>query len=731
MRVLFVFILWLAGAAGLLRAQVVQPPQTEPDYFITVWKTDNPSNTFGNTVSNSQQIKYGGVGSNFTIYWEDVNDATNKGVFENLNGQYTNAMMLTFPKAGTYRLKAAHGNGIFLGYSMTFGGGPDYYFDYAKLIRMEQWGTMEMLFLNSAFQWAANMEYTATDVPNISTGDLSYMFRSTPISGNDSFKNWDTSRASRMDGMFFDAVNFNADISTWNTANVTNMVNMFSGAKAFNQPIGNWNTSKVTNMGAMFKDASSFNQPIGNWDTGKVTNMGSMFSGATAFNQPINTYTSANGQVHWDVSQVTEFYWTFREAKAFNQDIGNWNTGNAKRMTLLFKDATAFNNGRAAGQIGPPIAWNTSKVTDMGGMFSGAWAFNQPLGNWDFTNTTTLTETTMNPSSGMFEDARVFNQPLSHWDIGNSKITSLNQMFSNARAFNQNINNWNTSKITKMERTFDYATAFNQPLDNWNTASVTDMNLMFSGAYVFNHPIGNWNTTNVTNMEGMFRHAKSFNQSLDRWDITKVSKLYLIFGYSNISAYNLTKTLQAWSTKNFTLTNPYSTYLHYAADEFIRHCLPEATVAVLASKNLLVGATRKCGTPGTIYAEVNNSGYDVRKTLVSVKENGAFEWLSEYYAPEGTSEPGGTENVIRLDSTFGGAVANTSLFNRAPAHWISFSETTQLHNSKALTGAVTEELLPSTTLINGENHAIGKIVYNPSTGNTYEATSSGWERVDN
>ena len=53
---------------------------------------------------------------------------------------------------------------------------------------------------------------------------------------------------------------------------------MFADAYAFNQPLNNWDTSKVTNMENMFYRAEAFNQPLNNWDTSKVTDMRGMLN---------------------------------------------------------------------------------------------------------------------------------------------------------------------------------------------------------------------------------------------------------------------------------------------------------------------------------------------------------------------------------------------------------------------------------------------------------------------
>ena len=304
-------------------------PPFEP--FITTWQSDNPGTSNDNQIT----IPTEGSGYDYDVYWEEVGNASNNGDELNNTGDLT----ITLPSAGTYRVEIS-------------GDFPRIYFnnrgDKEKIIDIEQWGEIEWTTMNSAFNGASNLTYSATDAPDLSgVTSLARMFRGATV--------------------------FNGDIGGWDLSNVTSISNMFFNASAFNQDIGDWNVSNVTTMVGTFSGASAFNQDIGDWQVDNVTNMRSMFNFATAFNQDIGS---------WDVEKVTNMIGMFNFATAFNQDIGSWNVGKVTYMRAMFAGARDFNQ-----DIG---AWDVSSVVDMFGMFSEASVFNQDIGEWDISKVTNM-----------------------------------------------------------------------------------------------------------------------------------------------------------------------------------------------------------------------------------------------------------------------------------------------------------------------------------------------------
>ncbi|CBV67256.1 Prolipoprotein [Mycoplasma leachii 99/014/6] len=74
---------------------------------------------------------------------------------------------------------------------------------------------------------------------------------------------WDTSNIEFMNETFYEAKNFNQDISGWKTNNVSNMDSMFYGASSFDRNLSGWNVDKVITYIEFNKDSkiSQENKP--------------------------------------------------------------------------------------------------------------------------------------------------------------------------------------------------------------------------------------------------------------------------------------------------------------------------------------------------------------------------------------------------------------------------------------------------------------------------------------
>ncbi|MCF2487715.1 DUF285 domain-containing protein [Dyadobacter sp. CY347] len=117
--------------------------------FITYWKTGNPG------VSAENQIIIPATGSNYYVYWIDVNDTdvSSEGL---ASGYHT----LTFPYPGTFEVHILPFFGSFT--RITFGPGSDA----PKLIGITQWRDSQWANVENAFAGCTNLTITATYIPN-------------------------------------------------------------------------------------------------------------------------------------------------------------------------------------------------------------------------------------------------------------------------------------------------------------------------------------------------------------------------------------------------------------------------------------------------------------------------------------------------------------------------------------------------------------------------------------
>ena len=219
------------------------------DPFITVWKTNNIGS------SSSSQITIPARGQ-FIYRWEEVGNASNSG-----GGTGNSQTTITFPSIGSYQVSiyAVLSNSI--DYIKFNNAG-----DKNKLTGIKQWGDIEWESMKTSYLGATNLVVTATDSPDLSNASsMEYAFGYTNITSIPNIGNWDVSNITSMKYLFYNAANFDQDISSWDISSVEDMSYMFAYASSFNQPIGSWDVSNVKEMSQIFDHASSFNQSLEDW----------------------------------------------------------------------------------------------------------------------------------------------------------------------------------------------------------------------------------------------------------------------------------------------------------------------------------------------------------------------------------------------------------------------------------------------------------------------------------
>ncbi len=499
-----------AGAAATARASLIaddswiitdggQAPQPMELVFTT------------NDVNQSIELPLYGIVS-YTVDWGD-----GSGDVDEIH---------TFASAGTYTVTIS-GEFAQFGYY-------DGWIGVEYLTEVVSFGDVGLTSLHAAFYDADNLISVPATLPS-TVLLLENTFRGIDQVSITNLDLWDVSNVESMSGTFFNAVNFNQDISSWDVSNVHSMSSLFYGASIFNQDISNWNVSNVTAMQGMFYGASAFNQDISTkivnagqpdeytaWNVSSVTNMQMMFAGASEFNQNIG---------NWDVSNVTTMYGMFENATVFNQDISTWNVSNVTNIAYMFHIASAFNQDIStkiinAGQSDEYTAWDVSNVENMKVMLAEATSFNQNIGNWNVSNVINM--------EAMFASASIFNQDISNWVVSN--VINMGSMFSQASIFNQDISNWNVSSLTTMGGMFAYANSFNQDISSWNVSNVTYMGYIFYDASAFDQDLSSWQIGAVTDMTEFFTGATistaNYDAILIGWAAQSV-QADVIFGGGN------------------------------------------------------------------------------------------------------------------------------------------------------------------------------------------------------
>ena len=359
----------------------------------------------------------------------------------------------TYAAAGTYTVKitGAFPQPYFGGMSAT---------DRAKLIEMSNWGDIQYTLLFDTFEACSNMQYTATDYPDLSTAtaNTSSMLRGLfqdcdGITGAIDLTNWTNLECVGSFGLYqmfrgchnIDSIN----LSGWTLTHADDCREMF-------YQVGTGTTNGCTfildNM--TWSDNSTFQ---GNWQLAKI-----------------NTISLDN----WVLDSVSSVNLTamFKDSTCPNAtltvDFSSWsNTSQISKIAQTFwgSNITTINT----------TGWDTSNITDISFAFYQASDLTEIVGlsGWKGNSVTTMRQA--------FQDAQrlsfaTHNFDSTLWGASLTNLTSLLSTFRNCSLLvggtPMNVTGWDTSNVTTMDSTF-YGTVFSGSIDvsSWDFSSVTTL----------------------------------------------------------------------------------------------------------------------------------------------------------------------------------------------------------------------------------------------------------------
>jgi surface protein len=285
-------------------------------YFFKNTSVAEPMQLVFTTTAAGQSIQlplYGTV--NCTVDWGDGSSTESFTTIGNKPH--------TFAAAGTYTVEIS---GALTQFGLDYGEWTGVLY----LTEVVSFGDLGLTSLKRSFRNADNLLSVPAALPATVT-TLTGAFSSSDRPSFTNLNLWDVSHVTSMSSLFFEASNFNQDITSWDVSSATNTSSMFESAYGFNQPIGNWDVSHVTFFSNMFSGCRNFNQSLASWDVHSAVSLQGMFKSARAFNQDISS---------WNVSNATNFVEMFFGATSFNQDISDWNVSNATTMTGMFMFTT-------------------------------------------------------------------------------------------------------------------------------------------------------------------------------------------------------------------------------------------------------------------------------------------------------------------------------------------------------------------------------------------------------
>jgi len=422
------------------------------------------------------------------------------------------------------------------------------------LTNMVQWGTdTTWSTLRYMFYYCVNMQYTATDFPDISN-----------MAESGSIRNMFQECQSVVD----------LDLSNWtNTDNITGLYATFWGMDSLETlNLTNWDISNSTSGGSMcYQSGSSVNgcdfiMPDLDWSN--TANISSTFFGC---------YIKSIDVSGWTFGKNIAINSLFRQARegssgpSFSVNISTWNnTGYITTLNDFFRDSdvTSIN----------ATGIDTSNVTS-----TARFAYNCD----NLTHITGLDEfdaTSVTDANSMFQGADIFDFGAtksnfgSNWGTNLGSCTNLSNFFYHAGSTTPsstiaNVADWDTSAVTtfvNFMNGYKWTGGGNPDVSGFDVSNVTTFSNAFRSSSVSLLDTSSWSiTSNCINM-GSFLQSAEYSGDLDfgNCDFSAVTT-FSHFGYAQeITGFALDPAVSfaaVTTMTNFITGNPSLTTTDYDA----------------------------------------------------------------------------------------------------------------------------------------------------------------------
>jgi hypothetical protein len=462
----------------------------DPAAFVTEWEVAS-----GDTIMLGNYVTWQATTNNYDVDWGDgssdsnvtSNDKTHTYTFLG-GGTKVFQVVITgqLDSLNMYRtdIKASY---------------PD---NATSLIKMVQWGTdSKWRTLSNTFRGCTNLEYTATDAPDLSAVsgygalDGSYIFNACSQIVSLDLSNWTTPLFTTIGGLAGGAISLELlDITGWNTANVVS-IGAFAaivgtatvGGCELKAPDLTFNLSYINYV---FNNSKFSSMDLSNWDIGPTPKDGTAM------------FSQVDGEFALDLSS-----WT--------------NTGSIRAMSSVF-NTSEFSSINLTG-------WNTSNATTFISMFSSCLNLTEVIGlsSLRATESESLKNMFYNCVKMSFDTHDFSNQ--FGVDLGAAGKTSVN--------------------LSGVFHLCSSAVSSSAPnLQQWDTSLVTNMgNMFFDASWNTSIHVWDWDTSNVvggvlwaSGMKMMFRNFEgTTNFNFGKWDFSGIDDWQYFLSLSDATTIDL------------------------------------------------------------------------------------------------------------------------------------------------------------------------------------------------